>query len=278
MQRINSVEDSRSLSKSSSKLLVRLAEQDRHIFNFAEAHAILGISGAATRKLLGELLKKKWLVQLTRGKYLVVPMSAGEGAEFSENWYVVAKYLTEPKHYFLSHYSGMEIHNMTTQPLSTVFISTPHKKREIKALGATFRFVYIDAAKMWGSTDVWATPTEKVRVSDLERTVIDCLNNPRLCGGISEIAKGIYVRQSDLDYSKLLTDVRRFGSKAVAKRLGFLLDLYGLGTKISSELTSMAGSSYTLLDPSLPASGKHKSNWHLRLNLDPEELKQIVAT
>lgn len=268
----------KSLGKSGSKLLIRLSEQDKHMFNFAEAHAILDVSDAATRKLLSELLDKKWLIQLTRGKYLVVPMSAGVGAEVSESWYVVARYLIEPKRYFLSHYTAMELHNMTTQPISTVFISTPHKKREIKSLGATFRFVYIDDAKIWGSTDIWATPTERVRVSDLERTIIDCLNNPRLCGGVSEIAKGIYVRRSDIDSAKLLTDVQRFSSKAVAKRLGFLLDLYGFADEITDELRKMIGSSYVPLDSSLPSAGKYLRSWRLRLNLDPDELKQIVET
>lgn len=268
----------KSLGRSGSRLLVKLAGQDKHVFTFAEAHAILGISDAATRKLLSELMEKKWLIPLTRGKYLVVPLSAGEEAEVSESWFVVAKYLIEPRRYFLSHYSAMEIHNMTTQPISSVFISTPQKKREIKSLGATFRFVYVDDAKMWGSADIWATPTEKVTVSDLERTIIDCLNNPRLCGGVSELAKGLYSRRSDIDSAKLLADVRRFNSKAVAKRIGFLLDLYGFASEISSELKNMTGSSYVPLDPSLPPAGKYIRRWRLRLNLDPDELKQIVET
>jgi predicted transcriptional regulator of viral defense system len=268
----------KSLGKSGSRLLIKLAEQDKHVFNFTEAHEILGVSDAATRKLLSELMEKKWLIQLTRGKYLVVPLSAGEEAEVSESWFVVAKYLIEPRLYFLSHYSAMEIHNMTTQPISTVFISTPHKKREIKSLGATFRFVYIDSSKTWGSTDTWATPTEKVRVSDLERTIIDCLNNPRLCGGISEIAKGINARRSDIESAKLLKDVQRFNSKAVAKRLGFLLDLYGFAGEITGELKNMTGTSYAALDPSLPSAGKYLRSWRLRINLDPDELKQIVKT
>lgn len=270
--------NTRSLGRSGSRLLIRLAEQDKHIFTFAEAHAILGVSNAATRKLLSGLLEKKWLITLTRGKYLVVPMSAGEKAEVSESWFVVAKYLAEPRRYFLSHYSAMEIHNMTTQPISTVFISTPHKKREIESLGATFRFVYIDDSKMWGSTEIWATPAERVRVSNLERTVIDCLNNPKLCGGISEIAKGIYARWSDIESAKLLVDVRRFNSKAVAKRLGFLLELYGFAGEIAGELRKMVGTGYVALDPSLPSAGKYLRSWRLRLNLDPDELKQIVET
>ena len=278
MQKLYNMKDSKSLSKSSSKLLMALAEDDRNVFTFADAQTILATSDAATRKLLSDLMAKKWLISLTRGKYIVVPLSAGAEAAVSESWYVIAKYLSEPRPYFLSHYTAMAIHNMTTQPVSTVFISMPHKKRAIAALGASFRFVYIDSSKMWGARETWATPTEQVKVSDLERTIVDCLNNPRLSGGVSEIAKGIHARGSDVDYQKLVKDVGRFGNNAVAKRLGFLLELYDLDNAAVEKLRQTANASYALLDPSLPPRGNRWSRWRLRLNLNPEELREIVKT
>jgi len=269
---------SRALGKSSSRLLTTLAGNGRTVFAFGDAREILKTSDAATRKLLSDLVKKKWLIRLSRGRYLVVPLSAGENAEVSENWYVVARYLVEPRPYYISYYSAMEIHGMTTQPISTVYISTPQRKKDAHALGATFHFIYLMPSKVWGTTDTWATPTEKVRASDLERTIVDCLGNPRLCGGLSEIAKGLYARRSEVDYPKLLKDVERFGSNAVAKRLGFLLELYGLSGKSAETLRQSANSSYVLLDPSLPPTGRYWHRWRLRLNASPEELKQIVQT
>jgi len=104
------------------------------------------------------------------------------------------------------------------------------------------------------------------------------LNNPRLSGGVSEIAKGIHARRSDVDYQKLVKDVGRFGNNAVAKRLGFLLELYDLDDAAVEKLRQTANASYVLLDPSLPPRGNHLSRWRLRLNLDPEELREIVKT
>jgi len=48
--------------------------------------------------------------------------------------------------------------------------------------------------------DVWVTPSQKVQTSDLERTIIDCLDRPELCGGISEVAKGIWAKRNEIDY------------------------------------------------------------------------------
>ncbi|MBU4241351.1 MAG: hypothetical protein KKE43_07625 [Actinobacteria bacterium] len=271
------MDQSKSLGRSSSRLLIALAENDRNVFSFRDAVGILKSNDAATRKLMSDLVKRKWIIQLSRGRYLVVPLSAGEKAEVSENWYVIAKYLVQPRPYYISHYSAMEIHRMTTQPISTVFVSAPHRKKDVLALGATFHFVSLVPSRMWGTTGEWATSTERVEVSDLERTIVDSLNNPRLCGGVSEIAKGIHARKGDIDYVKLLEYIERFGSNAVAKRLGFLMELYGMNNETVERLRRVSNLSYVLLDPSLPAMGRHWHRWRLRLNVNPEELKEIVT-
>jgi predicted transcriptional regulator of viral defense system len=268
----------RALGKSSSKLLVTLAERDKTVFTFKDAREVLGTTDAATRKLLSTLMAKKWIIVLNRGRYLVVPLSAGERAEVSENWYVVAKYLVAPRPYYISYYSAMELHQMTTQPLSTVYVCTPHRKNNATALGATFRFVYLNPARLWGTTEVWATTTEKVVVSDLERTILDCLERPDLCGGISEIARGLFSRRADIDYHTLLEYSKRFGNNAVMKRLAFLLELYELNTDTAEALRRSLNKSFALLDPSLPPRGVHRTRWHLRLNIDPDELKRNLET
>ena len=130
----------------------------------------------------------------------------------------------------------------------------------------------------WGVEDVWITPSQKVRASDLERTIIDCLDRPDLCGGISEIAKGIWVKRNDIDYQKLTQYANRLNRKSVAKRLGFLLETYGLGQEILSGLKDLLSPSYTLLDPTLEDTGRFLSSWKIRVNIDPEELIEITRT
>ena len=269
----------KTLGEISSKLLTTLSSQDRVIFTISDAQKVTDTSHATTRRLISRLIDKNWLIRLVPGKYLIVPLSAGEKAEFSENWYVVAKHLIEPGLFYLSHYSALDIHEMTTQPLMTIYITTPKRRKEAKVLGASFRFLYAKPPKLWGIEEVWVKPNEKVKVSDLERTIIDCLDSPRLCGGISELAKGLWIKRNEIDYSKLVKYVKRFGSKAVAKRLGFLLELYGIGDKAAIEkLRKFITTSFVLLDSSLPATGKYQSSWRIRVNFDPKELKEIIIT
>lgn len=270
---------SRALGKAQASLLATLASQDKTIFTVPDAQKVTGTSIHATTLMLNALVKKKWLIRLVAGKYLIVPLSAGEEGEYSENWYVVAKYLIEPKPYYLSHYSALDIHEMTTQPALTVYISTPTRRIPKEVLGASFRFVYAKSEDIWGVENVWATPNQQVNVSDLERTIIDCLDRPSLCGGIIEPARGLWAKRNDIDYEKLVAYAKRLGRRSVAKRLGFLLDVLGIGTpEALAVLRGMVTASYTLLDPSLPTSGRYVSSWKVRANVDPEELRAATTT
>lgn len=262
-----------------ARLLTTLASQDKNIFSAPEAQEVTGSSEAATNLMLDGLVKKKWLIRLMRGKYLIVPLSAGAAAEHTENWHVLAKSLIEPKPYYISHNSALDIHEMTVNPTLSVYISSPVRRIPKEILGASFRFIYVQPKNIWGIEDVWVTPSQKVKVSDLERTVIDCLDRPDLCGGISEIAKGIWAKRDTIDYKKLVAYANKLGRKSVAKRLGFLLETYGLAdSETLAELDVLLTSSYSPLDPTLPVSGPYNGAWKLRLNLDPEELIEITQT
>lgn len=276
----NSVkEHSKELGNAEARLLATLASRDRTIFTTADAQQASGTSVSATNSLISGLLKKKWLIRLNRGTYLIVPLSAGEAAEYSENWYIVAKHLIQPAPYYLSHFSALEIHGMTTQPVLTVSISTPIRRISKEIAGATYRFVTTSADNLWGTEDIWVTPSERVTVSDLERTILDCLDRPDLAGGIIEVARGMWAVRGQLDFPKLAEYAQRLGRKSVAKRLGFLLETFGLGSiDTQAALKSLVSPSYTLLDPSLPANGRHVRSWRVRANIEPDELLSATTT
>ncbi len=272
-------EYSKALGEVEARLLASLASQNKLIFTIKEAQAVTGSPMPAVHSLVSGLVNKKWLIRLVQGKYLIIPLEAGEAGEHTENWFVIAKNLIEPKPYYLSHYSALDIHEMLTQPVLTVYISTPIRRIPKSILGATFKFIFTKPKDLWGIEDVWATSSQQVKVSDLERTIIDCLDRPDLCGGISEAAKGIWKKRNDIDYSKLVDYTKRYGKKSVIKRLGFLLETYSLGDEETSQnLKQELTSSYTLLDPSFPVSGKYKSAWRVRANIEPEELIEITKT
>ena len=273
------METTRTLGPASAELLLRLSSEGKTIFSIGDAQAITNTSYQATAALLSQLVRKGWLVRLVPGKYLIVPLEAGLESIPMADRYVIAREVLDPLPYYISHYSAMELHQMTTQPVNTVYVTVPRQRASRIIAGVEYRFVYANQRSFWGWETIWATDQEQVQVSDLEKTLLDCAVRPELCGGLAELAKGLWLRKDDLDEDRLVAYVRRLGHKAAARRIGFLLETYGLGRpETIAALQSFTNRRYALLDPTLPDEGPYRARWRLRINLDPEELKATVWT
>ena len=101
---------------------------------------------------------------------------------------------------------------------------------------------------------------------------------PEYAGGIVEIAKALEASKNKIDFNKLLVYATRFKSQAVIKRLGFLLELFEINTSIINDLQKEKTALYILLDPGLPESGRMRSRWSIRQNLETETIKSAIFT
>jgi len=269
----------RTLGATGARLLSTLAGSNRLVFSAADAQEILGGSYDAALQTLMRLDRAGWLVRLTAGRYAIVPLSSGDVPTPQINRYVIARELLHDTPHYVSHDSAMDVHNMLTRLVVSVIITTPRRLANRDILGVPYRFVYAPPSGLWGCGPAWVTPYEQVTVSDLERTILDGLARPDLCAGVSQVATGLWMRRDDLDWDRLAGYARRLGIRAVAQRLGYLLELYALGTPPTMRaLQELVGIAYARLDPLLADEGPHQARWQLRLNLDTETLRSIVRT
>jgi len=273
------MQNDKTLGPASAELVLRLSQEGKTIFSVDEALEVTQDGYNATAFLIDELVRKRWLVRLLPGRYLIVPLEAGLEGIPMEDRFVIAREIVGSTPYYISHYSAMELHEMTTQPVNTVFVTARRQRKSRAIAGTEYRFVYASARSFWGWEEMWATPQEQVRVSDLEKTLLDGAVRPDLCGGIGELARGLWFRRDELDEGRLVEHAQRLGHKAASRRVSFLLHTYGLGRpETVSLLRSFGTGGYDPLDPTLPDEGPHDSQWRLRINLDPEELKASVWT
>lgn len=174
--------------------------------------------------------------------------------------------------------SAMDVHGRVTQPQLVVYITMPHAVRGRTILGTEFRFVRCKPEHVFGTMDHWVDKTEKVVVSDLERTVIDGLKQPEYCGGFSEVAKGFWMRRRDVHIRRLVDYALRLDVGAVIRRLGFLLEVSGIDAAADLErLRERLTATYHLLDPTLPAEGRRLARWRIRVNVTPEEIESLQS-
>jgi predicted transcriptional regulator of viral defense system len=259
-----------------AKLLMALYDSGKTIFTTADAMRITELPPALASSLLHKAAKRGLVSRLKRGLFVIVPPEMGSSVEYFGNPYLVARHLVGSAPYFVSHSSAMELHRMVTQPQFVIFISSTKRIPKQKLHGTEFRFVYLKSRHFFGTMKHWVTKEQAVEVSDLERTIIDGLRQPEYCGGITEVAKGLWMRRADLRPQKLLEYAARFDSGAVTRRLGYLLELFGVASE--PELNSLRKSltaTYVPLDPVLPREGPHLARWRLQINVSPEELQAV---
>ena len=269
----------KTLGPPAARLVAMLHERGRPIFTLADVADITGLKRASARSFVRKLVGRGVATRLRPGLYILVPFELGRAREYLGNPYVVARELMAGKAHYLSHASAMDIHGMVTQPQLVVYVSSPVPMRGRTVLGTEFRFVRCQRSAVFGTAEHSVEKHQKVVVSDVERTVVDGLKQPEHCGGLTEVAKGLWMRRADVSAKTLVDYSLRLGTGAVVRRLGYLMEAYGIGA--AGDLERLRGSltaTYSRLDPVLPPEGKFHARWRLRLNVSPEEIQAVGRT
>ena len=259
-------EKRKGLSKKESYLLSYLAESRKSIFALSDVVKVLDCSYEHAKVIVERLAKKKWIVRIIKGRYLIVPLTAGVRGDHTEHEFIVATFF-EPC--YIAYWTALNYYGFTEQVPNKIFVVTRKRIRDKEILGVKFKFVNISEKKFFGFNDI-SISNVRVKISDKEKTIVDCLDKPKYCGGMGEITKGIFFAKDEIDFEKLTDYTMKICNNAAMKRLGFVLDFLGMDSK---NLESKISNSYSILDPTKEKTGKYNPKWKLLLNISEEELK-----
>ena len=267
----------KTLGPVSAHLISMLYEENKAIFKISDAQRILGKRYNETTDLLSELVKRKVISRLKAGKFLIIPQQLGKGEQYLGNWYVAGREVVNSERYYVAFYSAMHYWGMLTQPLLKIFIAAPKRQIVPYEMRDKLVFVFVNEKSIWGIKDEWVTKSEKVRISDLEKTIVDALTHPEYCGGITEIAKGIWLVKEKIEYQKLQDYIRKHNKNVVAKRLGYILEIFDIKQpKLINQLGEFVKDRYDKFDPNLSGKRIDKNKWRLIDNVGQEQILNVI--
>jgi predicted transcriptional regulator of viral defense system len=270
---------SKTVGRQTAGLLAGLYDRSQSTFTLADAQDITGLSAHLASSLLHKAARRGLVSRLKPGVFVIVPPELGSTFEYAADPYLTVTRLAGSAPCFISHASAMELHRMVTQPQLVVFASSAKRLRSRTVHNTEFRFVFIKPEHYFGTMKHWVTKQESVDISDLERTVVDGLRQPEYCGGVTEVAKGLWMRHQDMQAAKLVDYALRLGTGAVLRRLGYLLEHYAIAPQSDlARLRDALSETYVPLDPLLPKEGTYVRRWRLQLNITPQELDSIRAS
>ncbi|MFA6301990.1 MAG: type IV toxin-antitoxin system AbiEi family antitoxin [Legionella sp.] len=259
---------SKTLGPISAKFVSALKEQGQHIFTLKEAQDLLSKNSRETTQFISDLINRQIVYRLNKGTYLLLE-TMQESTQLG-NWPIIAKALVTDSNYYISYYAAMRLHGMTTHALTEVQITLPKRCRDKEIYHIKYLFVYTKPEHFWGIEQKWVSKQEKVKVSDLERTILDCLSRTDYCGGLIEVLKGFSSIYAKINWDKLIQYSYQYANKAAVKRLGYVVESLNSNNTYLQKLHEVIEHTqdYVLLDTLGEKKGKYYKKWHIRVNIE----------
>jgi len=235
---------------------------------------LLGKSHAYARNMIAALSKKGVLHRIGRGKYVVIPAEVlYQRKGHIGDPLILMEQIMQDEKYYVGYQSAAHFHGIAHQiPFDTV-VAVLKQRRTIRLGSTRIRFIKVNEKKFFGFSELRYSETF-VQVSDVEKTILDCLDRYDICGGISETTRTISAAVEKTDWDKLVEDLIRMKNKALAQRLGVILEKL-LKRKVSrvpenvlGRIERLVGPYTYLLDVRSPGKGKTSRRWRIVENTD----------
>lgn len=248
------------------EFLQELTNAGYRIFSVEDAREIARdkrMPESSIKYILNKLLSVKAIRPLFRGHYAVEDnLLSGSPLHKFE----IAQYLA--KEGAICCWSAMAFHELTDQVLFNVYVYAPYEneksrfRTKYKIGSYTYLLIQTKKEKLWG-IERKLIGEYKIRITDLERTLIDGLINPHYCGGFREVLSAFEIAKPKMNVEKIIGYSKKCPI-SVQKRLGWILSQLSVQTQVTSEIT--ASKYYDKLDPFGPRRGKYNKQWMVMEN------------
>lgn len=253
------------------ELIRKLAEEGLYIFTISQAKNVanmIGMKNAYLNEVLHHLTQLGWLIRIRKGLYSLSSALPGISAVHE---FEIAMAIANPA--AISHWSALHYHALTEQIPQRVFILTASHSvpRNSKIDKITYQFIKVKPERYFGIQKFWVGDT-RVMITDPERTLLDGLMKPQYCGDFSEVMHAFEIYLPKLKLDRIINYALKLDT-VVAKRLGWILEHYGVSPSKLKKLATLPIKGYRPLDPTRPKKGPCHQYWFIQENLPGTNFK-----
>lgn len=186
------------------------------------------LSRGTRQSLLSHYTEQGRLQRVRRGLY-ATRAPGSEGGPLSVDAFLIATRLAPDA--VLAYHTALEFHGFAHSVRDErIFLSERKLVRPTRFAGVSYRAVRPPAALPAGDRLTLGVEThdrqgEPIRVTTLERTLVDVLDRPALSGGWEEVWRSLEGVDAALDFAALASYARLLGSASTAARLGYALEI-----------------------------------------------------
>ena len=254
---------SANLTPKQLQFLKLLDKYEVDIFSIEEIEKKLKTTFENLNEVIENLVQKEVLFRIERGKYSKV--------NFKDEL-AIANILVSDA--VVAYWSALNIHNLTEQISNTVFVQTTKSKKAKKVFGVEYRFIKVAKHKHMGIIKQ-GFGNHQYRITDVEKTIVDCFDIPDYAGGFDNLIKAFY--GAKLKTEKLIEYSEAIHNISAIKRMAVIADTTGkkgLFTFLQFAKKKV-NPKYNLFDPFGTDKGEFNNKWKMRMNLSTEKIQQL---
>lgn len=201
------------------------------IFRFEDVERLTGNVSTAKGVLQG-YKAKGYIKSLRHNLYAAIDLAS---KNILPNRYEIGSNITDTS--YVSYHSAMEFHGYANQTFFEMYISSVGKFKPFSDSSVTYNYCSSKIAE-----GVF-TPTTAplVKVTDVERTVIDCIDDIEKCGGLEELVECLSAIPY-LDELKLLQYLNEYNKIYLYQKAGFVLEYFKEALKLSKSFLDICES------------------------------------
>ena len=169
------------------------------------------------------MLKAKRIVKIKKDLYaLINPLTNNIYA----NKYEIASLISDSS--YVSYHSALEYYGLTNQVFTNITVSSLSRFRD-------FDFDGINYSLKITNDDFMVNQENEIRITSLEKTIIDCIDRIDLAGGIEELLEALDLLEY-VDEDELIKALIHYGKKILFRKTGYLLSFYKDELSLSNKL------------------------------------------
>lgn len=259
------------LSPIEQKAYFALLRRGSIVARAEDISSVLGVSLAWAKNILSKLARHGAAQRVGKGKYAVIPADVMYGRKsYVADPLVLVSELMKGTEYYVAYYSAAHVHGITEQMPFKTTVAVLKQMRPIEIRNISVSFVNLKRSRFFGYEEVKYLDVT-LNVSDLEKTVVDCVDRQELCGGIPEVVRTLSnaFESGRVNWQRLFSYVGKFRRHVVAQRLGFIIEYLEERRKIRVEpeilegLLHLTGSKIYPLDVKASRKGEISRKWKI---------------
>ena len=234
------------------------------LFSLQDAVQIVGTEKSA-KDLLRNYKKQQLICPVRRNLYTVTDLATKQAIATK---FEIGSNITSSA--YLSYHSALEYYGLAHQQFFVLYVSSSKKFTSFDFEGIHYQY-----CKSISEKGVYTPLMDSlVRVTDEERTLIDCIDRIDRAGGLEELLHAI-TSITYLNENKMLTYLEIYNKQFLYQKAGFLLSYFQQETKLSDNFLKICrekmGKSTRYLDE-LSVTSVYHSQWKL---FAPENIRSF---